>query len=826
MTLSLKRTHTEQVVAGTAFCYPMRALFILLLIWCPCGTLHAQPDLRAELHTLPTWMQAAVTAEKPKPSTLPKRAPLHTNAFIGRYSIQKKGGYRHDFWCDKQRIVIQQFDHKGEHRQNIYIDLAANVRMSVSQSSEGTFCNVEDLYIPQAGYFQEIWNDSVHTTGRTERILDTDCRELRGVDGNKDTSYYWSTAQHPELFADLLVWARWLCREGDLKFLSALSDRNAGGSMRVEWPKRRFGTEAGSIAFLSITPGPSPMPLLERRDKYLVFERRFQWMNNSGIGRLPGWMRTYLTALPPDTLPLLFTPPPVDRSIPDNLFIGTFTAETHTRYIGAPGKNGARDTTLRLAKYSYWADARRAVLQLDDPDDECYYLYAVDLDADVAIAAVNEGHSYVVPKLYIGDLSEVGLSDFGRGLDLTFKATGKRTTMLGRTCELHTTYERSLHDFWFPTTVEVNPIFDMRNWLEQRMSNNFKNLMFFGVADKPMPMSVMGTHLTSYRQGKAKPPVIDLSNYQVRDQRIRKQRERARDRYHEETIEVKEITMGDGDMGALTQEAGDDVAVPIDETVNGTPEALKQANSQQGLEGTIAEPEPSVTPVVITAARADSEVPDNTPISLSPYLREVIARPTNRFIGTATLLFTRNYHGQVTTWTVEYASTAERSMLVSSSSEALPSVRTQAISTHRRSGDEVQYQLMPDSSVKKFPSTLRTSVTSPAVQVLTDSAAGNMRTLLDRRCEHRVHGSAMFRRDAWVDPQTPSLFMDLFGARKGWDGLDHILHGYHLGIATDGMPLLVDFFHGDNDRITMRMLELKPGPVDPAVFTVTKNSWR
>lgn len=801
--------------------YPTLILFSFLVLGAS-----AQPELHADLSTLPTWMQQVIAAEKTKPYALPKNEPLHTNAFVGRYSIQKKGGYRHDFWCDKQRVVIQQFDHKGEHRQNIYIDLVANVRMNVSQSSEGTFCQLEDLYIPQAGYFHEIWNDSVRATGRTETLLGAACRELRGVDGNKDTTYYWSTKQHPKLFADLLVWASWLCREGDLKFLCALSDRNAGGSMRVEWPKRRFGPEAGSIAFLSITPGPSPMPVLERRDKHLVFERRFQWMNNTGIGRLPAWMRGYLSSLPPDTLPALFTPDPVDRDIPDNQFIGTLTAETPTTYIGAPDKNGVRDTTIRLAKYSYWADARRAVLQLDDPDDEGYFLYAVDLDADVAIAAVNEGHSYVIPKLYIGDLSEVGLAEFGRGLDLSFKPTGKQQKILGRVCEVHTTYERSLHYFWFPEEATTNPVFDMKNWLEQRMSNHFKDLMFFGAADKPMPMAVMGTHLTSYEPGKAKPPVLDLRNYQIRDQRIRRRQERARDRYQAETIEVKEITLGEGDMGTVTQEAGYDVAVPYDMGVEGIPERMQEAPaSVTGADG-VGEPVPSVVPVEITAEHMGTEVPDNTPAELSPFLKEVVQRSTNRFIGTATLLFRRVYHGQTATWTVKYASTAERSVLVSTSDEPLPSVRTQAITTYRKTGEEMTYQLMADSSVKKFPRTIRTTFDSPAIPVLLDSTNKSTRTLLGRRCEHRVHQSAMFRRDAWVDPKTPSIYMDLFGARKGWEGLDHILHGHHLGIPADGMPLLEDLFHGEDDHLSMRVLELTPGPVDPALFIVTKERWK
>lgn len=526
----------------------MRLPSLFLCILALTSTAFAQPQMEAELNTLPTWIQGLISTEKPQPYVLPKRAPLHSNAFVGTWSIQKKHGSRYDFWSDKHRVVIKEIDRKGEQRRTIYIDLAANLRVEAGTYMDRNVFGVEDLQIPQAGYFREIWNDSVQATGRVEEILGAPCKELLGIDGNKDTSYYWSTDQHPKLFADLLVWAQWLCREGDLKYLSALSDRHAGGSMRVDWPKRRFGPEAGSIAFLSITPGATPMPVMEHKP-YKVIERRFQWSNNSGIGRLPDWMRGYITTLAPHPLPAQYTPAPVDRGIPDNAFIGTFTAETPTHYI-----DEKKDTTIQLAKYTYWADARRAVLTLDAPDDDGTLIYMVDLDADVALVAKNEGHSYVIPKVYLGTLESAGLVEFGRGVDMDFTATGHKRKILGKSCELYTASgSRYLSHYWFSDVPTPNPIFDMARWMEPRPSQKFKDIMFFGAADKPMPFAVMGTYLTSFKPGKAKPPVIDLSNYRVSDQRIEQRRQREEPR----VIEQRIITMEDLE--------NEEVEVPVEE---------------------------------------------------------------------------------------------------------------------------------------------------------------------------------------------------------------------------------------------------------------------
>jgi len=780
----------------------MRLLAPLLFLFASIST-NAQPYLPCEPHTLPAWMQQLAWDTKPVPYTLPKRTPLHTNAFTGRWSVQKTGGHRFDFWSDKQRVVIQEFDPKGMARRTYFIDLATNIMMKARVEQETKVFQVVDLHVPQVGYFREVWSDSVRVTGRTESILGATCQELLGTDGNNDTTYYWRTDKHPSLFADMQVWGPWLCREGELEFLTALCAEPAGGSLRAQWPKRRFGPEAGSIEVLSIAPGASPMPQLAGKPGPVV-EDRFLWNNSSGIGTLPAWMRAYVSDLKPDSLPAAYTPAPVKRNIPDNKFIGTFTAETPTMILGLPDKKTGRDTTHRLAKYSYWADARRAVLIMDDPDDEGYLFYAVDLDADVVMASHNEMSGHVIPKLYISTLEEVGLKEFGRGLELDFTPRGHTKTMLGRECELYTTSENSLSHFWFPKKDVLNPVFDMRNWMVQRMGQKMKEVMFFGVADKPMPMAVMGTHLTSYRPGKVKPPVLDLSNYSVRDQRLNKRRERER----EETIEVREYVPGSGEgMGDVTQEMGDDLAVPYEEGV------------MEERQGTVLAVE-DVTP---ESVREDGPAHSDGPVP--PYLENYLNTTVNQFVGSATLLFKWVQDNKTITWTVKYWSTRERSVLISTSSEPLPNIRTRGWIIDRKAGTETEYEFGKDSTVTPYSQPMRTSFLSTAPPFLPDTAIGPRQTVLDRSCIYRRHQSAMTRRDAWCDAEIPSFYMDLYAARKGWEGINHILFGQQLGTPAYTLPLKVDFV-GPKARISMRVVSVDREPVDPNVFRITKASFK
>ncbi|MGV9012106.1 MAG: hypothetical protein ACOH13_05875 [Flavobacteriales bacterium] len=782
----------------------MRLLLIALSLL--CGFIaSAQPELPCEPRNLPAWMQRVAWGTKPVASTLSKRAPLHTNAYIGTWSVQKTGGRRYDFWSDKHRVVIQEFNQRGERKRMYYIDLDANVRMDVHMEKDQALFIVEDLQMPQAGYFREIWSDSVRATGRTETLLGAPCQVELGTDGNNDTTYYWRTDQYPALFADMRVWAPWLCREGDLKFLTALSAEPAGGCLRAEWPKRRFGPEAGSIAVLAITPGAAPMPTLEANQR-MVVEHRFRWMNNTGIGRLPPWMRAYVSTLPADMLPAAYTPKPVKRDIPDNQFIGTITAETPTTILGLPDKNTGRDTTYRVAKYSYWADARRAVLQLEDPDDEGYIFYAVDLDADVVMVSRNEMHSYVIPKLEISTLETVGLAEFGRGLELDFTSQGKYRTILGRKCELNTTSERYLQYIMIPTDRLVNPVYDIKNWMAQRISQKFKDLMFFGVADRPMPMAVMGTTLTSYKPGKAKPPVVDLGNYRVRDERLR---EKKRDKREYETVETREYSIDDM--------RGMDVAVPTEEVLDVTgdpdPHVMETETPRHSAGGSGSG--------TGTGTRGAGDIPP-----LSPLMDEVMKHSTNHFIGTALLQYTSVKGDVTTTWTVRYASDADRMVMIGNEDAPLPSDHNRAYLIYRKAGLETLYQPKADGSPVPSTSPLLDAYASKFPLAYADSLIAGNRKFLGHLCVQRSYETPTTSRTVWSDSKSPSLFWDILGARKRWNAIEILMRGPMITSTTEGMPMEVNYEYHGGERMTMRVLELTPGPVDPKVFEITKDSWR
>lgn len=728
-------------------------------------------------------MAELLAGQKPAKPLKPTGKPLHTNAFIGTWTVEFKGGRRIDYWGDAHRMVLRELSGPFTLQRATLIDLQHNVRMQAHWGGQQVGAKVEDLYIPQAGYFHDIWNDSITATGRTAEILGHTCQEHWGTSNDRDSTWYWTTTAHPKLFNDLKVWARWLT-EGDLEHLLAFADRNAGAALRVRWSRHEYGPPAGGMEFIAITPGRTPMPELPMTGVRLA-EQRLAWINNSGTGRLPEWMRAFLGNLPPDSLPLAYSPAPVDRGIPDNRFIGTLTAETPTRYIDEHS-----DTTLRVAKYSYWADARRAVLQLDDPDDEGTIFYAVDLDADVVMVSRNEGHGHVIPKVEIASLETVGLHEFGRGLELEFTPQGRYQTILGRKCELHTAQERYLHFFWFPQDSVMNPVFDMRNWLVQRIGQQFKDLMFFGVADKPMPMAVMGTTLTSYEPGKARPPMVDLSKCIVRDERLRERRRRDREVEAPE-IRVREIRAEDIML------SGDDVAVEMVEE----PVAVQEVGPASGA---------SYAPPFF---------------KLEPAMDSLMKATTNRFIGTAKLHFTSTRGGQTVSWTVRYASTADRIVLVGKDEQAEHQEHTYASVIDRRSATEVNYVLVGDS-LRSATHHLDRRFGAPFPPATRDSVVTGTRKLVGRNTQHRLLQEPDHRRESWVDVTTPSLFHDVLGARKSWGGVEVLLRGPMIASTRPGMPLEVTYQYRTEETMTMRVLELKPGAVDPKAFEITRASFQ
>ncbi|MBS1547261.1 MAG: hypothetical protein JST38_13895 [Bacteroidetes bacterium] len=825
----------------------MRSALLALLFQLGAAT-HAQYESPADPGTLPRWMQEVAFSAKPVRYTLPKREPLHTNAFTGTWSVQKQGSRRFDFWSDKHRVVIQDIDQQGKQRRMYFIDLAANIRMEAATDNGRTHFMVEDLHMPNVGYFRTIWSDSVRATGRAANLLGARCEEFLGTDGNKDTTYYWRTDQHPKLFADMQVWAPWLCREGELEFLTALCSRTVGPSMRAAWTKRRYSTGAGSIDMVAITPGAAPMPTIDGA-LGVVMEQRFLWNNNSGIGKLPAWMRAYVSDLKPDSLPAVYTPEPVKRDIPDNQFIGTLTAETPSMVIGLPDKKTGRDTTHRLAKYTYWADARRAVLIMDDPDDEGYLFYAVDLDADVVMATHKEMSGHVIPKLYISTLQNVGLKEFGDGLDVPMTATEHTRKMLGRTCTLYTTNERFLSHFWIPEKKVLNPVFDMRHWMVQRMGQKMKDILFFGVADKPMPMAVMGTHLTTYKQGKAKPPLADLRYYRVRDERLEERRSTAveaipdvrirdvrdvempsmevdPDQRGTDRVPDREIPLESRDMSRMVEASPDGgMLMPAHEPkpmmIDVDPEAV----------GIPPPPTPQAWPMQVGHTGREPTAGTGTgqplEVALSPYLEETMALRTNRFIGSAVLDYTKtNASGRTEQWQVHYASDSTRILVLGISKTKDFNTYDRAYLIDRQTGSEQWFKLKADSTVTTQDATIldrhyRFSY-APAHP---DSVISNTRKLLGRTCEKRLYEIPSTRRISWVDPSLPSLFQDVLGARKKWSSIEILLLGNMITSTTSGMPMEVDYTYHGGDHVVMKVIAINSGPVDPEVFGVRKESW-
>lgn len=530
-----------------------RTLGVLLFAGLLWSTSAAQ-EMRSDMRELPGWIHAAITGDPEPKAPKSNLKPLHTNAFIGTWTLRDKYGRRIHYWGDQHRMIFREMRDTVTTTRITVVDLQANVKVKMSPNPEFTHITLEDLKVEQAGYFYELFNDTVIATGRTAKVMGQTCEILLGGNSNKDTTTYYRTTVHPKLFADLKVWAVWLCREGNLEYLSAFSDRNAGSSLRVTWKDQGYSTPAGDWWFERITPGKQPMPVLPWRPNRVI-EERFLFTNNARLGRLPDWMRERINRLPPIPELVRSTPPAVDRSFPDNRFVGTFTAQTMTRYI-----DEHKDTTERYANYSYWADERRAVISVDAPHEKGTTLYIVDLDNDVAVAAYNEGHSYVIPRLYIGTLAEVGVAEVMGGVELSLIAKEKYQDIAGQRCQLFIP-ENYYTTVWLSPLDVPNPVLDMARWMEPRYiqarhDRHFRDLFTFAIKDRPMPFRVHGTYLTSFKPGRVPPPAMDLSNYRVLDERFR-DFEKERQEYEREKQQQKR---------SLTIEDMHDVAVPIQET--------------------------------------------------------------------------------------------------------------------------------------------------------------------------------------------------------------------------------------------------------------------
>lgn len=556
------------------------AMAVACLAW---NTTSAQ-NLRSDLSELPGWIYTGITGQAAPKAAASKTKPLHTNAFIGTWTLRDRYGKRIHYWGDQHRMIFRELRDSTTTARITVVDLQSNVKVKMSPSKELTHITLEDLKLAQAGYFFELFNDTIIPTGRKEVVMGQTCEILLGGNSNKDTTTYYRTTVHPKLFADLKVWAVWLCREGNLEYLSAFSDRNAGSSLRVRWKDQGYSTPAGDWWFERITPGKQPVPVLPWRPNRVI-EERFLFTNNARLGRLPDWMRERINRLPPIPELVQSTPPAVDRGFPDNRFVGTFALQTKSLLI-----DQRRDTIERFGNYTYWADERRAVITADVPHEKGITLYMVDLDHDVAVAAYNEGHSHVIPRLYIGTLAEVGMPDLIGGIRDILEPTEHYQAILGQRCRVYRTSEFNHGVLWIPEHDVPNPVLDMYRWMEPRYINskhrkNFQEVLMFGLKDHPMPFAIMGTYLTSFKPGRVPPPSMDLSNYRVLDERFR-DLEKERQEYERERERTRVISVDDFR----------DVIVPEPPMVEGDPEPRIEGPIHRGEGRPPAPPPPPAIP--------------------------------------------------------------------------------------------------------------------------------------------------------------------------------------------------------------------------------------
>jgi hypothetical protein len=783
----------------------MRSALFLVLFSLQATILFSQPHHLANTTDLPAWMAALITGEATKTTLKHTAKPVHTNAFVGTWIMRATGGKRLLYWGDEHRMIIQEVQGMDTPVRTTLVDLQENVS-AVLYPRQGVFVGkVRDLYHPQQGYFLELWSDSVVATGKRDTLMNERVAEYVGTNSNGGSISYWRTTAHPKLFADLRVWGPWL-REGEVKYLSAFNNTRTGPAIRVSWDGPQYTPTKGEVTFHRVTPGKQPMPKLELAGAALL-EERLLWVNATQLGRLPPWMRERLNRLPEDSLPLAYTPPAVDRGIPNNQFVGTLTARSASRWTD---EDGSKD---QFGLFTYWADERRAILTVDAPHEKGKWTYMVDLDHDVAIVSRNEGHSHVIPKVEITTLEGAGLVEFGDGVDLPFTPTGTTRKILGRNCELHTTTERYLSHYWFSDVTTPNPIHDMARWMMPRPSQVFKDLMFFGVKDRPMPFAVMATELTSFKPGKVPPPAIDLSDHWVKDHRLDS---------HKRSSSYDGLSNGRSSGSAGTERPS------RGRTHEVTSEPVEMVEVE-------AAPEVAVSPSEVAGRNQGAEAPDPNAVA-KRLLNERLDRPRNGYQGKARLKYTLINKRDTTEWIVDYASTHERMVLVRTVIQAkgAPSdiLAPTALLIDRKAGIETRYTLDPTTGkvTAQEPVALRTEHPSFTISpLIVYDRIGEPIKILRRDCVPMQHRSELGLRIIWQTQAPASLFRDLCSARKGWDGTNEYVMGGLFGLLTydgDGMVLKAEWNDGRNGKGTMEVILLEPGSVDPSVFTITKDSWK
>lgn len=766
----------------------MRTLLCLAALAASLIATAGRNDLKADLNTLPPWMVKPLTGHVNTKPFKPTGTPLPSNRFIGQWKVAMNDGRRLDYWGDVHRFVIRSFDAKGTMENVILVDLASNTRLKINLWKEVPDATVEDLWLAHSSYSIARWSDTVVATGNTATLLKQFCAEHIGTNRNQDTTWFWRTDAYPDLFADLHVWGKMLRIDGPSTYLSTLASSTSGNSLKAEWPARSAGRTRDGVRFTSIQPGSFPMPALNVTFDHIV-EGRLEPLNNAHMGPLPAWLRSAITDLPPNADAVMRTPPPMQRNIADNAFIGTLKAETRSISID----RGTQDTTHYLTRYTYWADERRAVLVKDataDFGDDGMVTYIVDLDADVAVVMQDNGRGFSLPRLHIMDLEEAGLEEFGRGVEVAFKATGEHEQILGKSCELHVSEKRYFSHYWF-SDVPVNPAFDMARWLQEGPHQQFKDIVIFGVADRPMPFRVMRTTLTEYTPVGSVPPKLDFRGCQVRDERWRT---KAR-------MEAQESSDGPSQGNVTAVEAEEVMPPPRLQDVS--PNAIPR------------------TPIMFAKLLSRNR---NVFVGHAAWTYDLAKQePLGKTEGKPTVVPPE----RKITISVDYWSTPDSSLFVVHYPES-EGGGGHAVLIDRRHGTKTTTAFRKGALNRYAPEKLGPDGTEASRYWLPDTlTTAPPRTLLGRSCAQRLFRfGAHSTRVAWVSNEVPSILHDAVSANGGWHYDFEHLFGSYAFVDHDGMPMEVMRTFGQSPSMTFKVTLLEPGPVDPNVFKVMENSWR
>jgi hypothetical protein len=161
-----------------------RSLGVLLVTCLAWSTASAQ-EPGSDLTELPGWIHAALTGDPEPKAAKSIIKPMHTNAFIGTWTLRDKYGRRIHYWGDQHRLIFREMRDTVTTARITVVDLQSNVKVKMSPSKEMSHITLEDLKLEQAGYFYELFNDTVIATGRTENVMGQTCEVLLGGNSNK-----------------------------------------------------------------------------------------------------------------------------------------------------------------------------------------------------------------------------------------------------------------------------------------------------------------------------------------------------------------------------------------------------------------------------------------------------------------------------------------------------------------------------------------------------------------------------------------------------------------------------------------------------------------